>query len=411
MIAIRAGQLIDGIADAPLQDAVILVDGERINWVGAFKDATIPEGAQIIDATNQTVIPGLIDAHVHVHTPGGATENYALAEARLLQGHIALRALSYVNRALKMGFTTMRSLSSPAYVDVALRDAINEGTVTGPRLLVAGQGLTITGGHMDEAHWSPEMSIAGKTGVCDGPWEARKAVRTQCKRGVDVIKINACASGVARYTVDPPWAQEMTLEEISAICNEAHKLQRRVAAHTSGGQGITDAIESGVDSLEHAHWLTDEQIELMVKHGTFYVPTLIVNSRSVSLGEKQPGISSLAWQWLIKAYHDKWDSLKRAQAAGVKIVTGSDAGFLVNHGENACELEELVKGGFTPMQALHAATRVAADCLNLQNELGTLEQGKYADLVVVDGNPLTDIRILQDPAKISKVYKGGQLVA
>ncbi|HZQ08794.1 MAG TPA: amidohydrolase family protein, partial [Anaerolineae bacterium] len=219
-----------------------------------------------------------------------------------------------------------------------------------------------------------------------------------------------CASGVGMYTIDPPWMQEMTFEEIAAICDEAHKLNRRVAAHTSGGQGITDAIKAGVDSLEHAHWLSDEQIELMVEHGTFYVPTLIVNSRSVSLGAEQPGISATAWQWLVKADESKWDSLARAKSAGVKIVTGSDAGFQVYHGENACELEELVKGGFTPSEAIHAATRLAAECLNMQREIGTLEAGKYADVVIVDGDPLQDIRILLDPKKIARVYKGGQLV-
>ncbi len=410
MIAIRAGHLIDGTTNAPMRDAVLLMEGERIKQVGTAQSITIPPDAQVIDATRQTVLPGLIDVHVHVHAPGGAIANYALVEAHELQGRIALRASAYVKRALKMGFTTLRSLNSPAYVDVALRDAIDEGSVEGPRLRVAGQGLSITGGHMDEAHWAPEFLVMGRTGVCDGPWEGRKAVRQQCKRGVDLIKINACASGVGMYSIDPPWMQEMTFEEIAAICDEAHKLNRRVAAHTSGGQGITDAIKAGVDSLEHAHWLTDEQIELMVEHGTFYVPTLIVNSRSVSLGTDQPGISATAWQWLVKADESKWDSLARAKAAGVKIVTGSDAGFQVYHGENACELEELVKGGFTPLEAIHAATRLAAECLNMEREIGTLEAGKYADVVIVDGDPLQDIRILLDPKKIAQVYKGGQLV-
>jgi imidazolonepropionase-like amidohydrolase len=296
-------------------------------------------------------------------------------------------------------------------VDVALRDAIDEGTVEGPRLKVAGQGLTITGGHMDEAHFAPEFSVFGRTGVCDSPWEGRKAVRMQCKRGVDVIKINACASGVGRYTVDPPWMYEMTFEEISAICDEAHRLVRRVAAHTSGGQGITDAILGGVDSLEHAHWLTDEQIDLMAEHGTFYVPTLIVNSRSVSMGSDQPGISSTAWEWLIKADEAKWDSLARAKKAGVKITTGSDAGFLIYHGEGACEIEELVKGGFTPLEAISAATKTAAECLEMDGAVGTLEAGKYADVVIVNGDPLKDVRILQKQENISQVFKGGQAVA
>lgn len=410
MIAIRAGQLIDGNGNTPLIDAVILIEGERIKQVGTAAQVQIPADAQVIDATQQTVMPGMIDVHVHVHTPGGPIGNYALAEVHELQGTIALRASSYVMRDLVMGFTTLRSLASPAYVDVALRNAINEGTVVGPRLRVAGQGLTITGGHMDEAHFAPEFAVAGRTGVTDGPWEGRKAVRLQCKRGADVIKINACASGVGMYTVDPPWMYEMTLEEITAICDEAHRLGRRVAAHTSGGPGITDAILGGVNTLEHAHWLTDEQIELMVKHNTFYVPTLVVNSRSVAMGQDQPGITPTAWEWLIKADTGKWDSLARAKKAGVKIATGSDAGFLISHGESACELEELVKGGFTPLEAISAATRTAAECIDMEKQIGTLEAGKYADVVVVNGDPLQDIRVLQQRANVAQVYKGGQLV-
>jgi imidazolonepropionase-like amidohydrolase len=230
---------------------------------------------------------------------------------------------------------------------------------------------------MDEAHWAPEMTVPGRTGVCDSPWEGRKAVRTQCKRGADVIKINACASGVYFYTTEPPWMQEMTFEELAAICDEAHKLNRRVAAHTSGGQGITDEIRAGVNSLEHAHWLTDEQIELMVEHGTYYVPTLIVNSRAVELGAEQlVGFPAEAWTWLVKADEAKWDSLTRAKKAGIKIVTGSDAGFQIYHGENACEVEEFVKGGFTPLEAISAATRTATECLDMDKPPITLNFAK-----------------------------------
>jgi imidazolonepropionase-like amidohydrolase len=410
MLAVRTGRLIDGTGRPPLEGATLLVDEQRILRVGLSGQVPVPEDAEVLDVGGATLLPGLIDVHVHVHAPGGPISNYALAEARDLQGLIALRASAYVKRALNMGYTTLRSLNSPAYVDVALRDAIDQGYVDGPRLKVAGQGLTITGGHMDQAHFSPDVSIFGRTGVCDSPWEGRKAVRAQCKRGVDVIKINACASGVGGYTLDPPWMEEMSFEEISAICEEAHKFQRRVAAHVSGGQGITDAIRAGVDSLEHAHWLTDEQIGMMVERGTFYVPTLIVNSRSVATRAEQRDLPTTAWDWLIKADEAKWDSLARARAAGVKVATGSDAGFLVNHGESACEIEELVKGGFTPLEALTAATRTAAECLGMEHEIGSLESGKMADFVIVDGDPLTDVSVLKDEYRIAQVYMGGRRV-
>jgi imidazolonepropionase-like amidohydrolase len=406
--AILAGRLVDGTGRSPLTDAVVLIEGDHIVKVGSRHEIPVPPNATVINADNHTLIPGLIDVHVHVHTPGGMITNYGLAEAREPQGLLALRALSYVRRDLTMGYTVLRSLGSPAYIDVALRDAIAEGTATGPRLLVAGQGLSVTGGHMDKPYWAPEVTVAGRTGVCDGPEACRRAARLQFKRGADLIKLNACSE--AFYHLEPPWGQEMTYDEMAAACEVAHWLHRKVAAHTSGGSGVTDAIRAGVDSLEHAHWLSDEQIALMVERGTFYVPTLAVNSRSVELGPEAIGVTSAEWQWLLKVNEDKWETLRRAKAAGVKIATGSDAGFVVDHGANARELEELVKGGFTPLEAIEAATRIAAQCLGLEDELGTIEPGKRADLVLVAGNPLDDIRILQDRAKIAQVLLGGREV-
>jgi imidazolonepropionase-like amidohydrolase len=354
-------------------------------------------------------MPGLVDAHVHIHTPGGAIANYALAEAQEFQGTLALQAYSYARCDLEMGFTALRSVHSPAYIDVALRDAINQGVVEGPRLRVAGQGLSITGGHMDQAYWAPEISIPGRTGVCDGPWECRKAVRKQLRRDVDFIKINACSEG-PRFRLDPPWGWEMTYEEMKAICDEAHRAGRLVAAHTSGGPGLTDALRAGVDSVEHAHWLTDEQIEIMIEQDVCYVPTLLVNTRSVELGKNEIGVSDEEWDWLLKVSEDKWKALSRARSAGVKIAAGTDAGFVVRHGENARELEELVKGGFTSMEAIVAGTMRGAACLDIVDEVGTIEAGKYADLVIVDGDPLADITILQEESRIVQVYKGGRAI-
>ena len=262
---------------------------------------------------------------------------------------------------------------------------------------------------MDKGLWSPEVTISGRTGVCDGADSCRQAARAQFKRGVDLIKLNACSE--ALFHLDPPWGQEMTYEEMAAICEVAHWLHRRVAAHTSGGPGITAAIRAGVDSLEHAHWLSDEQIELMVEHGTFLVPTLAVNSRSIELGPEAIAVSQEEWQWLLKVNEDKWETLRRAKEAGVKIAAGSDAGFVVAHGESARELEELVKGGFTPLEAIGAATGVAAECLGMEQDIGSVEPGKFADVVVVAGDPLLDVRILQDKERIAQVLIGGHLVA
>lgn len=418
MLAIRAGQLIDGTGGEPVRGAVVLVDGERIVKVGAAREVEVPPEAKELDASDKTVMPGMIDAHVHVQSMGGPPSEYQYGLERVSrsQGFLALRAYHNVRRDLDMGFTAVRTLSSPWYVDVALRDAINQDLVVGPRVRACGQGLTITGGHMDGGRLAPEVSISGRTGVCDGPWECRKATREQLKRGADVIKVNAAVSLYSLdYSVNKPYHQEMTYEEMAAICEEAHWAGKRVAAHAHGGQGITDGVRAGLNSIEHAPWITDEQLEMMAERGVFYVPTLITHTRGLSFGKE--GFKAMmgsryeaAWNWLLKVEEGRWDTLERAKKIGVKIATGTDAGFWVRHGENAGELEDLVRGGFTPMEAIVAATRTGAECLDLDRDVGTIEAGKYADLVIVDGNPLVDVRILQDKDKIVQVLKGGQQV-
>ena len=411
MLAIHAGQLIDGNGGAPLRDAVVLVEGKRILQVGAEQAVQVPPDAEVYDASDKTLMPGMVDAHVHIHTPGGLTRGRGTPLDQVAQppGTLVLRAWSYAQQNLAMGFTTLRSVSSPAYVDVALRDAIDEGLLPGPRLRVSGQGITITGGHMDRTGWPLEVNATGRTGVGDGPWGMRKAARMQLKYGVDLLKFNAAISVHSLdYTQRQPYKQEMTYEEMAAICEEAHWAGKRAAAHAYGGAGVTDALRAGVDSIEHGPWLTDEHVELMAKQGTYFVPTLTVFARGWELGMEGTGSTPAGRNWLAQARDARWESLTRARTAKVKIAVGTDAGFWVRHGENARELQELVQGGFTMMEAIVAATRNGAECLDMASEIGTVEAGKYADLVIVDGNPLADVRILQDAAKIVQVFKGGQ---
>lgn len=412
MIAIKAGKLIDGTGNAPLEHAVVLIDGEQITQVGDLGAMPIPPDARVLDASDKTVMPGMIDGHVHIRSSGGNQSAAAskLAGVMELIETTTLKSYVHVNQDLSAGFTTIADMSSPGYVGIALRDAINEGLVAGPRMRACGQGLCITGGHMDGTRWRPEVSIAGRTGVADSPWAFRQAVRHQIKMGADCIKINACSSSHKdRHNPDEPYYQEMTFEEMKAVCDEAHKAYLRVFAHSAGGQGITDAILAGVNSLEHAHWITEEQAALMAEHGTFYVPTFVVVTSALSMGQKALGVTDHSWNYLNRGIEAKWRSLERVHKAGAKIAVGTDAGFRVAHGENAGELAMLVKGGLTPMEAIMAATSVGADHLDMADLVGTIEPGKYADILVVDGDPLYDITILQDVARIQVVMKGGEI--
>jgi imidazolonepropionase-like amidohydrolase len=412
MLAVRAAQLIDGTGRAPLKDAVVLVEGNKITQVGPAAAVPIPTDAQVLSAPTGTVMPGMVDAHVHVQGKSGANRRASLiAEVQEMNETVALQAYVNVQTTLRAGFTTVRDLAARSYVAIALREAINSGLVEGPRMRACGQGLCITGGHMDATRWRPEVQIAGRTGVADSPWEFRQAARHQMKMGADCIKINACSGAHRnRRKPDEPYYQEMTFEEMQAVCDEAHKANMMVAAHTAGGQGITDAILAGVDTLEHAHWLTQEQVDLMAEHGTFCVPTLIVVAHQLAVGQEALGASDESWKWLNMAMEAKWRSLERARKAGVKIAAGTDAGFVVAHGQNAAELELLVKAGLTPMEAIVAGTAVSAEAVDMADTVGTLEPGKYADLLLVDGDPLQDIRLLQRHECIKTVIKGGAVV-
>jgi len=413
MLVIKAGKLIDGTGKAPSEDVLILIEGDKIVRVGKAEAILPPADAQVIDASDKTVMPGLIDAHVHVNSGGGFQSAAARGLARVTEliETTALRSYVLAKQDLMAGATTIRDMGAAGYTAVALRDAIDSGLVAGPRMRACGQGLSITDGHMD-GKWRPGVTVAGRTGVADSPWAFRRAARYQIKMGADCIKINACSSAHRnRHTPDEPFWQEMTFEEMKAVCDEAHKAHLKVAAHTSGGQGITDAILAGVDSLEHGHWLTDEQVDLMAEHGTFYVPTFIVVAKALEMGQEALKYPDERWGYLTRAMDVKARSLEKARRAGVKIAAGTDAGARVCHGENARELEELVRAGMTPMEAIVSATSVGADLLDMADLVGSIEPDKLADILIVDGDPLKDICILRDTDRIKMVIKGGEIVA
>jgi imidazolonepropionase-like amidohydrolase len=400
MLAIKAGKLIDGTGKL-LEDMVVLLEGKKIAKVGRSTEVEIPEGTQVLDASDKMVMPGMVDAHLHLRSDGDPWKRgaaYALQESI---GTLALRSYVNARKNLEAGFTTLRDCGSRGYVDVALRDAIDEGIIEGPRLRVAGEFLTTSG---------RRGGAPGQTNSTDSPDEARRAARYQIKMGADFVKIAVSLTEYVRKK-GGLYSQELDFETIKAVCQVAHWAGRRVAAHCHGGQGVSDAILAGVDSLEHGRFISDEQLDMMAERGVYLVPTLSPEGRAMEHGQEAVGLADDSWRWFLKATDAMYDTVARAHRMGVKVAAGSDAAMpLVRHGENAYELELFVRAGMTPMEAIVAATKVGSEVLDMADEIGTVEAGKYADLVVVDGDPLTDITILQELTRIKKVFKGGKVV-
>jgi len=413
MFAIRAGHLIDGTGQAPIKGAVVLLNGERIVDVGPAQSLAIPDGCLVVDATEYTVMPGLIDAHVHITTSGRPEDVSGMSHVKDSVGLLALKGYVHVQRELLAGFTTVRDCGARSYTNLAVRDAIELGLVAGPRIVACGLPICSTGGHFDGDGNTSATIVPQQAAVVDSPNEARAVVRQQFKMGADFIKI-ACDSLMRGLSGPFVTRQEFSLAEMEAICETAHESGLRVAAHAQGGPGMLDAIRAGVDSVEHMQGYTEEDMELIAAHGVVLVPTLTTARRVVDTGlvahipqhKRERALKFMRQNW-----KDKLAALKRALAAGVRIAVGTDSGYSnCLHGQNAYELELLVEGGMTPMQAVVAATSMAAECLGLGHELGTLRKGYYADILIVNGDPLADISLLREAEHLKAVYKGGQLV-
>ncbi len=399
---IQCGKLIDGTGAAARSSVTVVVEGKTIT---AIQDGYTSGsgGDKVIDLKNKTVLPGLIDCHVHIQSQYG--KNSMLDGFRLSDAEMAYRAAVYAKKTLMAGFTTVRDLGGSG-VNIALRNAINQGLAEGPYILTAGVAISATGGHMDESVGLRDdirKTPGPEEGVANGKDELMKAVRYQFKKGADVIKI-ASTGGVLDLSKDGSGAQ-FTVEEIKAVVETAKDYGMRVACHAHGAEGIKRAILGGVTSIEHGTYMNDEDIELAKKYGAWYVPTIIAG-KSVADSAKIPGffppvIAAKATEVGPRIQQ----TFAKAYKAGVKIAFGTDAGVYA-HGKNALEFQYMVEAGMPPMAAIQSATANAAELLGVSAERGSVTTGKTADLIAVDGDPLQDIKLL---ANISFVMKEGKI--
>jgi imidazolonepropionase-like amidohydrolase len=395
---IRAGHLLDVHTGKLLDAQTIVVAGDSIQSIVPTASIPAAVGDNVIDLSGMTVLPGLIDVHTHL------TGNPDFDPYRELASTSAKEAINGVVNArttLMAGFTTVRNVGAESFVDVDLRDAINAGQIAGPHMLVSGPPLGITGGHCDDNLLPIEYHAVGD-GVADGIAAVQHKVRENIKYGADLIKI--CATGGVLSKGDDPQASQYTLEEMQAIVADAHRLGRKVAAHAHGAQGILWATQAGVDSIEHGSYIDDQSIAEMKKRGTYLVPTLYLEDWMVESGHLPP----IYHQKMLDVSAVAKKNIRHAIESGVKIALGTDAA-VYPHGLNAHELDVYVNQmGMTPLAAMQTATVNAADLMGLSAKTGSLDPGKWADIIAVESNPLDDVRVLQHVKFVMKagvVYK------
>lgn len=403
---IKAGRLFDGTGDAFRADQVIVVEGERIKAVGPAGSTPVPPGARVIDLGGYAVLPGLIDAHTHL---GSRADRYdEIAKFRDTPNHSAFAAVLHARATLEAGFTTVRDLGSPPFLACDLRDAIAEGFLVGPRVVASGPGISMTGGHGDLNRYAPQVRKLmfpeeRDFKIADGVDQVRQVVRAQLKHGVDVVKVHASGGVLSRG--DAPGAPQFSVEELTALVAEAHAAGRKVAAHAHGAQGIRNAVLAGVDSIEHGSLIDDEGIRLMKERGTYLVADIYNDDyllgKAIEFHLPQESIDKEKLVGRLQR-----ENFARAVRAGVKVAFGTDAG-VYPHGDNARQFRYMVELGLTPARAIRAATADAADLIGRADDVGTLQPGRFADLIALPGDPLADIRLLES---IPVVLKGGRPV-
>jgi imidazolonepropionase-like amidohydrolase len=393
-ILIRAGHIVDVHTGSEPADQTIVVTGDRITAIAPTASMPKQAGDEEIDLRSLTVLPGLIDVHTHLTSDTNFDPYHELSTSVAKSALIGARNARVT---LEAGFTTVRNVGAAGYADVDLRDAINEGLIEGPHMQVSGPPLGITGGHCDENLLPIAYHVQGD-GVADGIEAVQHKTRETIKYGADLIKI--CATGGVLSKGDDPQASQYTLEEMQAIVADAHRLGRKVAAHAHGAQGILWAAEAGVDSIEHGSYMTDQDIAMMKKHGTYFVPTAYLVDWMQESGHLPP----FYLQKMKDVSAVEKANAKKAIAAGIKVALGTDAA-VYPHGLNAHELDVYVNQfGMKPLAALQTGTLNAADLMGWSDKVGSLEAGKWADIIAVNGDPLQDVRILQ---RVNFVMKAG----
>jgi len=411
--AVSCGMLIDGRGGKPVKDAVVLIHGNRITRVGEQGKLKPPQGAEVIDCSRYTVMPGMMDLHIHTAMYNCMTfHNHRVAQFETMPHLQQMYALFHAQNCFDMGFTTLRDLgmNGPYGLLVnemcAVRDAINAGIVEGPRMLIAGF-TTMTGSHLELIQ--PRAMHRWGFNTADGPWELRKLARKNMLAGCDVIK--TCASGGGGTDKEEPDIRNMTQEELDAVVDEAHALHKHAAVHCFTTSAQRMALRAGADTIEHMVFHDDETIELIRKAGVPVTPTLAHRTDHAIQLRREHGTADFVLRKMKYLQPFCFETFRKMYKAGVKIAMGTDMGFEPDMGSNAAELEIYVKLGMKPMDAILTATRNAAQALKQEKDLGTIEAGKLADVIAVDGDPLKNIHCLQDKKNIKIVMKEGRIYA
>lgn len=399
-IAITAARLIDGRGGAPITNAVVLIEGDRITAVGSR--LAIPPGTRVIDLGGATLLPGLIDCHTHITAQPGDYYDDLFRRSPI---DYAVVAPVYARRTLEAGFTTIRDVGAAEFIDVALRNAINEGTIPGPRMQVATLTVGATGGHGDLTGFSPYIKFGQFSGVADGVDEIRKLVRFEVKNGADLIKLLASAGVLSEE--ESVGAPQYSQEEMNAVVQEAAMWGRKVAAHAHGAEAIKRAVRAGVASIEHGSLIDDEGIRLMKEHGTYLIADIYNDDYILAEYARMRYPQKILDKERLVGRTQR-ENFRKAVKARVKIAFGTDAG-VYPHGWNGKQFAKMVQYGLTPMQAIQAATVSAADLLGWSDRVGAITPGLYADMIATTGNPLDDVTELERVAFVMKggvVYKG-----